>query len=67
MSELFKLLGWAFLAAPLAKLEGLGALAGRTESCSDEQLVATSKSSESVGFLAQVWLSHSHKTMNLRC
>ena len=50
MSELFAPLGWAFLAAeptPLAKLEAFGALDGRTQSCSDEQLVAISKSSES--------------------
>lgn len=50
MSELFAPFGWAFLAAempPLAKPEPFGALDGRRQSCSDEQVVATSKSSES--------------------
>jgi len=50
ISELFAPLGWDLLAAeapPLAKPEALGALDGRKQSCSDEQLVATSKSSES--------------------
>jgi len=50
MSELFAPFGWAFLAAeppPLAKPGAFGALDGRMQSCSDEQVVATSKSSES--------------------
>ena len=50
MSELFAPFGWAFLAAEppaLAKPGAFGALDGRRQSCSDEQVVATSKSSES--------------------
>ena len=50
MSVLFTLLVWAFFATeppPLAVTEAFGALAGRTESCSDEQVVSTSPSSES--------------------
>ena len=50
MSVLFAPLGWAFLAIealPFAEPGAFGALVGRTISCSDEQLVVTSKSSES--------------------
>jgi hypothetical protein len=50
MSELFAPFSWDFLAAeppPFVKPEAFGALDGLTQSRSDEQFVATSKSSES--------------------